>query len=286
MGKRSSYHINIAGVHMDITAPDKVRLNHKIRFFCIKSKKLPQPDVALVFKQQEDITIADTTISLDTNLKWATNQEGEVSIYLMDENRIHSCMRINNTWNHALILTNKKDKAMISHLQGALGEIFFRNCLLNYEGIVIHAAAITCKDKGIIFSAPSGTGKTTQANLWRKYKGARIINADRPAIRVIDEIPYIYGTLWNGSSSKYTNAKVRLHMIVMVEQAHTNEMIKLSGKEAVGKVMPRCFLPYCTHEIMDLALKNIEKIIGKTPVYLLKCRPDKEAVELVSQCLE
>lgn len=342
MKTQISYTINIAGINFHISAPDKVRLNHKVKYFLIKSKRTPDssknvpdpnknipasnkkvsdsnknksasskylsasdksildsekkvpdsnksildPDIKLSIRYEENITLDDNTISLDDHIKWSTHKDGVVKIYVMDGNRVQSCMNINNVWNNARILTNVNQKRMISQLQGVLGEIFFRNCLLQYEGIVIHAAAITCDNKGIIFSAPSGTGKTTQAKLWKKYMGAKIINADRPAIRTIEEVTYIYGTLWNGTSKEYTNARVRLHMIVMVEQSPTNEIIRLIGKEAVAKVMPRCFLPYCTHEIMDLALKNIEKIIGKTPVYLLKCRPDKEAVELVNQCLE
>ncbi|MDF2804328.1 MAG: hypothetical protein K0S61_4233 [Anaerocolumna sp.] len=283
--KTQSYHINIAGINYHITAPDKIRLNRNLKCFLMKIKNAPKSDVKISIKYEEKIPLPDNIISLDDHIKWATDKTGEVSICLSDENQVHSCLKTNKSWNNALILANGKERRMNSHLQGALGEILFRNSILYHEGIVIHAAAIACNNKGIIFSAPSGTGKTTQANLWKKYKGAKIINADRPAIRIVEEKPYIYGTLWNGSSKECTNTKVVLSMIVIVEQSPTNEIIRLSGKEAVAKVMPRCFLPYCTHESMDLALKNLERIIGITPVYLLKCRPDKEAVELVNQCM-
>lgn len=277
--------VNIAGINIHITAPRQVKPSNKLKRFLIKGNSEQIPDMNLCIRYEEKILVPDNAISLDEHIKWANKDREEINIFLSDKKETLFCLKSNNVFDKAFILANVKERHMISQFEGTLGEILFRNCLLNHQGMVIHASAIAYEQKGILFSAPSGTGKTTQANLWKKYKGAKIINADRPAIRIVENEPYIYGTLWNGSSKECINTSVRLSMIVVIEQSPVNEIIRLTGKEAVSKVMPRCFLPYFTKAMMDLALENLENIIGMTPVYLLKCRPDKEAVELVSQCI-
>lgn len=284
------YQIGIAGVHISIISQGKLKLDHQMKRFLIKEKNKVEADIHLSIIRQKEIPLPQDLISLDDHIKWMAGdgEEDEIRIYIKDkeENMAAYCLITNKRWNRATILMKNTDRYSISLFRGSLGEILFRNYILNQQGIVIHAAAIQCEHNGIVFSAPSGTGKTTQANLWRKYKKATMINADRPAIKIQGEEAYVYGTLWNGSSPKCMNSYAKLKAIVMIEQAPHNSITKLSGKEALSKLMPRCFLPYFTKEMMNIALINIEKIIERTPVYLLKCRPDKEAVELVSQCLE
>ncbi len=164
--------------------------------------------------------------------------------------------------------------------------IVFRYCYLQISGLVIHASTLKWKDKGIMFSAPSGTGKSTQVKLWQEYvKDVVILNDDNPAVRFIDEQPYVYGTPWSGSSNINSNDCAPLTAIILLEQSPKNEIRLLSVPEAILKFMPRAFLPYFNQEYMNTAMDIFEKIVSSVPVYLLKCRPDKEAVELVYQCL-
>ncbi len=166
-----------------------------------------------------------------------------------------------------------------------LFEIGFRNIILFHVGFVLHAAAIEFNGKGILFSAPSGIGKSTQAALWIKYKNARILNADRPAIRIINNEVRVYGTPWSGTANQHLNISAPLKAIFMLEQSTINEVIEISSMEALQKIATRCFLPYFDEKLMELALTNIGAVLQKTPVYLLKCRPDSEAVDVVASCL-
>jgi hypothetical protein len=113
-----------------------------------------------------------------------------------------------------------------------------------------------------------------------------MLNDDCPAIRVSDGQPFVYGTPWSGSSNIFINSKVPILAVVLLEQAPENTIRQLSNHEAVNKLMPRCFLPYYDSRLMDMAINTLEKIISAVPVYLLKCRPDREAVELVHQCVK
>ena len=43
--------------------------------------------------------------------------------------------------------------------------------LVKKDSMVLHCAYVEYKGEAVLFSAPSETGKTTQANLWEKYRG-------------------------------------------------------------------------------------------------------------------
>jgi len=202
-----------------------------------------------------------------------------------DSNKAACCLTTDKVWKECLITFGRKYKKPLDYITGAFGEIMFRNRILFHQGIVLHASAIEWEGQGILFCGPSGMGKTTQANLWKKHKGAGMINADRPALRIIGNTPYVYGTLWNGSSKEFKNRSMPLRAIVVLEQAVKNSVHSLDGREAARRLLPRSFLPYYQPEIMDLALCNLENIIALVPIYHLLCRPDNEAVELVYQCL-
>jgi len=169
--------------------------------------------------------------------------------------------------------------------EGSAGEVIFRNSILFSSGIVVHAAAIDYKGKGIIFSGPSGTGKSTHARLWKKHKGALILNGDRPAMRIAGDSVDLYGTPWAGTSREFVNQKAPLEAIVMLEQGSSNEIRRLTNEEAVRLLAARCYSPYFDKDLMSLALDNIGGIIERVPVYLLECTPDHSAVESVVECL-
>ena len=50
-----------------------------------------------------------------------------------------------------------------------------RTIFLHFSTLFLHASQVVVEDRGIVFSAPSGTGKTTQARLWEKHKNAKIV---------------------------------------------------------------------------------------------------------------
>ncbi len=210
-----------------------------------------------------------------------------------------SLLQSNMTWNEIDImfllndqLLTKLDKnkllTWIQHMSFFAMGVPFRNLLLLKNGLQIHCSAIEYEGKGFIFSAPSGTGKSTHIRLWRDLYGdmVTIINEDRPAIRYINNAPMICGTPWSGTSDNFTNKIVPLSNIVMLEQAAENSIERLEPLRALQMLMPRCFLPYFDIELMKNGIGTLERLLKDVPVYLLKCKPDYEAVELVQKCLK
>ncbi|MBQ9545440.1 MAG: hypothetical protein IJV00_09980, partial [Clostridia bacterium] len=52
----------------------------------------------------------------------------------------------------------------------------------SHGGFVFHGACVSFEKGGYLFTAPSGTGKTTHIRLWRNYLGGNvdIVNGDKP----------------------------------------------------------------------------------------------------------
>jgi hypothetical protein len=181
------------------------------------------------------------------------------------------------------------DEQNVTLVQGSLF-LTLRKLLifaLSYRaGAVIHSASIVWKDKGVLFSAPSGTGKSTHVHLWKTKYRVPILDGDNAACRIIDGRPMVYGLPWCGTSGEYMNARLPLGAIVFLEQAPSNSIVRLDTAEAAIRLYSRCFQYSWDEQMVDRTLETTTDIVATSNCYLLKCRPDEEAVELVKQCLE
>lgn len=290
--------VNIANLLIEIVHNKSLGLEKYQPFL---SNEEREPDIKVEVNGCKHIAKPLGDMVLDEKLKWIKNSNGNniskgkeiksesfySSVYICKEEPedIAYILNVNKQWNNASILYQQDFFNAESAITGPLAEILFRNRFLFNNGLVLHASAIQYEGKGILFSAPSETGKTTQANLWCKEMGASLINNDRPAVRIQPNGVYVYGTPWSGSISECNNSNASVSAIVMLEQAAENSICKLTTDDAILGLMPRCFLPYYDEFLMDIAIKNLDSLIQKVPIYLLKCKPDRGAVELVHKAI-
>ncbi len=193
----------------------------------------------------------------------------------------HFTLFIDPIYNEQVTDTSYARECLLSQLRELIVPLLAqRDCVL------LHAASIDCNGKGVLFSAPSGTGKSTHVHLWKEKYGVQVLDGDVTACRLIDGIPYAYGLPWCGSSGEFLNNRLPLRAIIFLEQSACNNIEKLDITEAVVRLYARCFL-YLGDEAMTVqVLKTLQSLAENADCYVLKCRPDYEAVELVKQCLE
>lgn len=152
--------------------------------------------------------------------------------------------------------------------------------------LMLHAAFIRWQGRGILFTAPSGTGKSTQAELWKKYEGADILNGDRAAVRRDESGCWqAYGLPYAGSSGIYRNEKAPLSTVVVLRQAEENRIRRLGMLEIIQKLYPETTVHQWEPDFIEKALTLLTELAGEVPVYLLECRPDRGAVEAVKNVL-
>ena len=153
-----------------------------------------------------------------------------------------------------------------------------------FDTLLFHASFVDYKGEGIIFTGPSGVGKTTQAQLWEKYLDAEIVNGDKVFVRNIGDSTFAYGSPWKGSSEYCLDRKSVLKAIVILRQAQNNRVRRLDAT-AAESLMPHAFLPYWDEKCMENAIAAFDKLICRVPVLLLECKPDEEAVRLTFEAV-
>ncbi len=158
----------------------------------------------------------------------------------------------------------------------AVGTVFNRE-LMNYNGIMLHSSCVEKDGFAYLFSADCGTGKSTHTHLWLKnLSGTRIINDDKPALRLEDDVWYAHGTPFSGKHNESTNTKVPVRAIVFIERAEKNEVSRLDTVDAI-KLIFKQLLTARDKEIGFKLLEKVDLLLTKVPVFLLKCNMDDDA---------
>ncbi len=149
--------------------------------------------------------------------------------------------------------------------------------LPNLDRFVFHGAAIEYGGNAYLFTAPSGTGKTTHITLWKKFLGdsVNIINGDKPIVKV-DEKSTVYGTPWAGKEGYQRNASAPLKAICILKQGKTNNIVRLASGDAISHLMRQVYLPK-NADSLSKTLELLGTMIDNTPVYLLECDISEQA---------
>jgi hypothetical protein len=171
----------------------------------------------------------------------------------------------------------------------ATGKSFYQQ-LLKYDGFMLHSSAVVVDGKAYLFTANSGTGKSTHTSLWLQLFGNRayILNDDKPALRLIDGVWYAYGTPWSGKNGINVNTGVPLAGIAVVTRNEKNEIEPFCGKDAIFAIFSQTNRKTNTVAHRAKLLELMDKLMWSVPVWKLKCNMDPEAAivsyEAMSGC--
>ncbi len=178
----------------------------------------------------------------------------------------------------------REKQVLLPHLSAAeceyiyTGDLFYRELILR-DGFLLHASAVALDGNAYLFSAPSGTGKSTHTHLWLREFGERalIINDDKPAIRLIGERFYACGTPWSGKTDESQNVRFPLTAIAYIVRSPDNSIDKLSTVKALKYILDQTLRPSGRAQ-MERLLKNLDKLLSSIGVYELRCDISHDAV--------
>lgn len=155
--------------------------------------------------------------------------------------------------------------------------------LVNYNGFYLHSSAIVMDGRAYLFSGPSGVGKSTHTGLWQELFGAenaRIINDDKPALRMMDGQWIAYGTPWCGKDGININESAPVAGVCFLKQGEQNSIRRMSKFEAMQRIIGQTIYKFNDAEQLDKLLKSLEDFLDKIPVYELENVPEPAAAQL------
>jgi len=157
--------------------------------------------------------------------------------------------------------------------------------LSHLDAFLMHGVLISVEEHGILLCAESGTGKTTHASLWKKLLGERlrIINGDKPLIRLIDSLPYGYGTPWCGKEEINENARVRLCDVCFIKRAEENSVRELSKSEVLLKLIPAVHFP--DGDGAAKVLESLDTAARSIRFFEISCNMDISAAKIAYETI-
>lgn len=157
--------------------------------------------------------------------------------------------------------------------------------LLDREGLVLHCAYMDLDGQAVLFSAPSGTGKSTQAELWRRYRGTRTVNGDRCLLQKIGDVWFARGWPVCGSSEICFREDLPVRAVVTLSQAPEDRIWRLSPAQAFTQLFSQITVNRWNREASLRAMELTEQLIGAVPVYHLACTMSESAVRALESAL-
>ena len=158
--------------------------------------------------------------------------------------------------------------------------------LPEYDAVVFHGAILATGGRAYAFTARSGVGKTTHTRLWISTLGADVhyLNGDKPIIRMIDGVPYAFGTPWRGKEGYGVNESAPLSAIALLERGVTNSAVTVEPKDGAMRLMSQIYIPR-TPRAAALTMRVANSIANSVRFVELKCNMDPEAAIVASRAM-
>ena len=150
--------------------------------------------------------------------------------------------------------------------------------------LVLHSAYIVTRGgEGILFSGPSGIGKSTQAALWERFAGARTVNGDRALVRPVERT--VGGVFYAGTSGICQNVTAPLRAVVLLGQAAENRVVRARPQEAFARLLSQC--AYYEWDAASAARMTelAAQLVTNVPVWRMDCRADESAVQALEEAM-
>lgn len=188
--------------------------------------------------------------------------------------------------NDVLQVNCRKDKiSHFFHMHDAFRYLGIEDLLLRKDRICLHAACVQTPLGGILFSGPSGIGKSTQADLWCRYRNGRLINGDRPILSGAEGKWLAWGSPYAGSSRCYVNESCPITAIVMLEQGRDCACRRLTKGEAFRAVWSGVTVHDWDPQFALRAMDLVTELIETVPVFRLRCTVGEESVDFLEKAL-
>ena len=159
--------------------------------------------------------------------------------------------------------------------------------LIQYHTVLFHGSVVAVDGKAYLFTAKSGTGKSTHTRLWREMLGERavMVNDDKPFLRVTDQGILACGSPWNGKHRLGSNIQVPLKAICILERGKENSIVKIEPQDGLHMLLQQSNRPRDPRS-MTLYMDILDKIANTVAFYRMACNMGPEAAEVAYKIMQ
>ncbi|NLN50286.1 MAG: hypothetical protein GX149_01505 [Acholeplasmataceae bacterium] len=181
-------------------------------------------------------------------------------------------------------LDQNRQKALPG-IEYTIYQMIFMEIALERAFLPLHASAFVYKNKAILVSGPSGTGKSTLSRRMNRLYELIILNDDKPLLRLEGDKIMVYSSPFSGKEALNNNLVCPLGKIVFIAQGKENKFSKLSSKEAINELLKNMFRPE-SKEIWEVATIAANKIIKEDLLIQYDCLNEDSAAEQLKKYLD
>ncbi len=151
--------------------------------------------------------------------------------------------------------------------------------MIEYNTLLFHGSVIAVDGAGYLFTAKSGTGKSTHTRLWREHFGERavMINDDKPLIQINEHEVLVHGTPWDGKHHLSSNISVPLKAICILNRGAENKICRITKSAAYPMLLQQTHRPM-NAEKMQNVFTLLDRMCENLSLYRLECNMNPDAV--------
>lgn len=162
----------------------------------------------------------------------------------------------------------------------------FERVLYSQNLHLFHCSYIDTCGSAVLFSAPSGGGKTTQATLWEQYGGAEMVNGDRAVLEATEQGYIAHGLPIAGSSGVFLNRSLPVKAVFIVKKADHDTALRMSQQDAFQALFSELTINTWNHPFVLSAVDFAMQMAAAVPVFRLECRISEDAVHAAQEAIQ
>ena len=163
----------------------------------------------------------------------------------------------------------------------------FTEYLLDFDTLLVHGSAIAADGEGFLFTAHSGTGKSTHTRLWRQVLGDRavIVNDDKPFLQLTETGVILYGSPWSGKHGLDCNLSVPLQGICILERGQENQIATMNAADVLPMLRKQAYQPL-DPEKETRYLHLVERLSQSVALWKMACNRDPQAAVMAHETMK
>ena len=171
-----------------------------------------------------------------------------------------------------------------AHLERAAIQRAFAEFLFDRDILLLHGSTVAVGDQAFLFTAKCGTGKSTHTRLWCQAHGGRMVNDDKPFLKLRDAGVTAFGSPWNGKHGLSENIAVALQGICLLQRGEENRIWPIAPADALPMLRQQVFQPQDPAKLLRLEML-LQKLTRTVPLWAMECNKDIQAAHVAYQAM-